>query len=99
MLSELYETDQGIPERRGARSILLRVRDRDHGTETFGRRAVLESGVPHSILKRNSNVRKRQPRNVNQSRYVSDRIRICNGRKTATSSGERSLALADKFFQ
>ena len=51
MLSELYETDQGIPERRGARSILLRVRDRDHGTEAFGRRAVLESGVPHSILK------------------------------------------------
>ena len=53
MLSELYETDQGIPKRRGARSILLRVRDRDHGTETFGRRAVLESGVPHLILKRN----------------------------------------------
>lgn len=55
MLSELYETDQGIPERRRARSILLRVRDRDHGAETFGRGAILESGIPHSILKRNSN--------------------------------------------
>lgn len=34
---------------------MLRLRDRDHGAETFGRRAVLESGVPYSILKRNSN--------------------------------------------
>ena len=34
---------------------MLRLRDRDHGTETFGRRAVLESGASQPILKRNRN--------------------------------------------
>lgn len=34
---------------------MLCLRDRDYGTKTFGRSAVLESGVSHSILKRNMN--------------------------------------------